>query len=400
MPQHWKAWTSTCVTLAAVIAVIALATVRASRGGAAYRPQADSELIFELSAAHAAELAKTRGLRAQLRTAAPDADAALRLARAEIESSRATGDLRALGRAEAALAPFTGPAVSAPLLVLRATIQQARHAFVPALADLDAALRLDPGDAQAHLTRASVLGVLGRHAEARDSCTALRELAPPFVATLCSAGIDGYTDQRFAALEAVRSALRETRSKAERAWAFSLLCELSFWGAELEAAAASCSAALQLDPADRYTRALFADVLLEQQRPAEVLGLIAANSQDDALLLRRALAELRLSRPEAAGSVAALSARFARSRARGDRVHQREEARLLLALGREPARALALASEGFAAQHEPWDARLLLEAARASGAVQAATPVQTFMREQRISAELIMRAAARLGSAS
>jgi hypothetical protein len=76
------------------------------------------------------------------------------------------------------------------------------------------------------------------------------------------------------------------------------------------------------------------------------------------------------------------------SRARGDRVHQREEARLLLALGKEPARALSLAREGFAAQREPWDARVLLLAALAARELGAAQPVLAFLRENLVDAGL------------
>jgi hypothetical protein len=245
-----------------------------------------------------------------------------------------------------------------------------------------------------------VLTVLGRYDEARQSCAALASLTAPYVTSLCRASIDGYTDQRAGALVALQTALHAARTPPERAWVLSVLCELSLWGDELDAARAACSAALQLDPADRYTRALYADVLLEQKQPAQVLAQVSADSQDDALLLRRALAELALRRPQAERSVAALQARFAQSRTRGDSVHQREEARLLLALGNAPERALTLAREGFAAQHEPWDARLLLQAAHAAHAAQAAAPVQTFLREEHVNAKLIARELARLESAS
>ncbi len=54
-------------------------------------------------------------------------------------------------------------------------------------------------------------------------------------------------------------------------------------------------------------------------------------------------------------------------------MHAREEARLALARG-DTARALERAQASFAAQREPADARILLEAARAAGDTAATRP--------------------------
>ena len=307
-------------------------------------------------------------------------------------------DLYPLGRAEALLAPFARPP-HAEVLVLQATIAQARHDLAPALLALERALRLAPRDAQAHLTRAALLTVLGRYHEARASCASLVPLVSRVVSTLCRANIDALTGARGEALTAIERSAREAPSVGERAWALSLLCEHAFWGAQLGRARAACDQALSLDPRDCYTRALLADVLLEAGEPARALALTRARA-DDALLLRQALAALALGRAEAPELVARLEQSFRRARARGDQVHQREEARLLLALGKEPARALELARTGFAAQREPWDLRLFLSAAQAARAADAALSVRSFMRDQHIAAELVDVPVARVGSAS
>src|SRR3984893_16031061 len=91
-------------------------------------------------------------------------DIALPLAQFDISRARATGDLRFLGYAEAILAPWMQqPPVAPPVLILNATILQSRHAFDASLAELDEALQARPQDAQAWLTRATVLRVLGRY---------------------------------------------------------------------------------------------------------------------------------------------------------------------------------------------------------------------------------------------
>ena len=58
--------------------------------------------------------------------------------------------------------------------MLHASILQSRHSFEAALVELDEALRARPDDAQAWLTRATVLRVLGRYSEAASACHAVR----------------------------------------------------------------------------------------------------------------------------------------------------------------------------------------------------------------------------------
>ncbi len=382
MLQHWGARASACATLLSVFAVIYLAARRAGDEGLPFRPVREEALLLEQVGASAPRMTAS-GVPSNV-------DAALRLARAQIDRARATGDLRPLGRAEALLAPFNTPA-RADVLVLRATIAQSRHEFASALSELERALALDPAHAQAHLTRATLLTVLGRYGEARAACAPLAALAPRFVHTLCEANVDGYSGERARALIAFERASSETRVAGERAWALSLSCEHAFWAGELERAERACRDSLALDPGERYTRALYADVLLEAGQAERALAMLPTDSKDDALLLRRALCALSLDRDEAPELVAELEARFAASRARGDRVHQREEARLLLALGREPARALRLAREGFAAQRELWDVRLLLDAARVANDPHAAGPALLFLDENRLASPLLAR---------
>ena len=128
-------------------------------------------------------------------------------------------------------------------------------------------------------------------------------------------------------------------------------------------------AAIALDRPDAYLIGAYADLLLEQDRAAEVLALIPEDPRPDGLLLRRALAEKAIG---AAPVLAALEDRFAASRRRGDSAHQRAEARFRLNLMNDPDGALALALDTWRVQREPWDARLVLEAALAAGRPEAA----------------------------
>jgi hypothetical protein len=133
--------------------------------------------------------------------------------------------------------------------------------------------------------------------------------------------------------------------------------------------------------ADVYTLAAYADWLLAARRARDVLPLLEGRDAADALLLRQAMAYRQLGDARAAAATAALRERFAAARARGDTLHQREEALFALHLEDDAAKALALARAQWAQQKEPADALLLVQAARAAKQEAAADPVRQFMRE-------------------
>ena len=108
-------------------------------------------------------------MRAALAATPENIEVATRVARRAIDASRATGDPRFLGQAQAALSPWWAQPDAPPAVVLlRATIRQSQHDFDGALADLDRLLKANPRAAQARLTRATVLTVVGRFAEAKS----------------------------------------------------------------------------------------------------------------------------------------------------------------------------------------------------------------------------------------
>ena len=102
-------------------------------------------------------LLELRQLRSRLADNPNDLERATQLAQRYIEYGRAEGDPRYYGYAQAALNPWwnlSNP--PAAVLLLRATLRQARHDFNGALADLSVILKSDPDDAQAWLTQASL----------------------------------------------------------------------------------------------------------------------------------------------------------------------------------------------------------------------------------------------------
>jgi Tfp pilus assembly protein PilF len=366
----------------AVLAVVALVVCQAAFA-AAWLPRDDAVVLERLPEKGDPALKQLKALRAAQIARRDDVDLAVTFARRAIEASRETGDPRYLGQAQAALAPWwrlASPPVA--VRVLRATIHQSLHDFVGALADLDATLQADPPNVQALLTRATVLTVLGRYAEARRDCAALSGRTTPLVLAACEGAPVSLSGEPAVAYAALADALREPReSRAVREWALTLTAEIAARMGDATAAERDFRQALALDPHDPYLKAAYADFLLDAHRAPEALALVRDDLRNDVLLLRVALAEQAM--PERAADfrrhAAELRARFDAARERGDSVHRREEARFRLAILHDGPAALALARANWDVQREPADLRLLVDCARATGDEAGLTIARTWL---------------------
>jgi len=316
---------------------------------------------------------------------------ACRLARRCIERSRMDADPRFLGRAQSALAPWWNAATPPiEVLVLRATLKQSQHDFTNALADLDVATRIAPRNPQVWLTRATILMVLGQYAQARQACLPLAQLAPGLVALTALANLSSLNGGAETACGLLQKTLAADVSASvdEKIWALTSLAEAEARLGQMAQAEADFKAALALGQHDPYLLGAYADVLLDQDRAAEVADLLKNETRADALLLRLALAESALAPTPAAfpAHVASLSAQFKAGHLRGDFVHQREEARFVLRLRHQPREALRLAQANWQVQREPADVRILLESALAAEDPTAAQPALDFMRTNHLEA--------------
>ncbi len=103
----------------------------------------------------------------------------------------------------------------------------------------------------------------------------------------------------------------------------------------------------------------------------------------DVLLLRLTLAEQALGTPDFKTHAQVLRERFAAAALRGDTLHRQEESRFQLRVERNASRALDLAVANWAIQREPYDARILLEAALAAGRRDVAQPVLDWLERSR-----------------
>ncbi len=363
-------------------------------------PRSDSEVLerLPLGATDPRERKQVE-LRRQLSAHPEDLQTAVTLARLDIELSRTRSDPRYLSYAQAALGPFWDmPSPPPEALVLRATIRQSVHDFDRALADLDQVVKTDPGNAQAWITRSVVLTVKGRYDEAMASCQPLHRLVPELVVAVCETSIQAVTGAAGPAYERLSRAVLGGRrlSVAEQEWAVSTLGEIAQRRGRDDDAERHFKDALALDPDDPYVVSAYADLLLDLGRPAEALKLVDGKTENDNLLLRLALAEARTHAPDAAKHAHLLRERFDASHLRGDTVHRREEARFVLGLEDDPAAALALARANWDVQKEPWDLRVLLEAAIAAKEPSAAAPVIEFIDAHHIEDPRILALAAKV----
>jgi hypothetical protein len=289
----------------------------------------------------------------------------------------AQGDPRYVGYADAALRPwYSAPNPHPSVLTVRGLLRQYRHDFDGALGDLAAAARHDPQDPEPHAWRAAIFMVRADYPAARRECEALRERSSELHAVGCFAYVDATTGHARAAYEALGAALARnaTASPSLRLWVLTRLAEIAWHLDDARATERHFRDALGLDLTDNFLLAAYADFLLEQNRPAEVVALLKDWTRSDTLLLRLALAERVLRVPAAEPHARMLGERFADSAQRGERLHLQEEARYLLELKGDARAALAAAAENWKAQREPRDAAVLLKAALAAKDPRSAAP--------------------------
>jgi hypothetical protein len=346
-----------------------------------YRPTDDQLVLLDLPAA-SRQASETTVLRQTLKTDPRNVEAAVALARSAINEGRRNGDPRLYGQAQAALAPWW-TAKDAPLdiIVLRATINQAFHAFDRALADLDHVLTLDPQNLQARLSRSFIWMVTGNLGRAGEDCSAIVDARAALIREICSARLDALSGKGPAAFARLKEKLAAAplANAASRGFAQTVLAEIAVGAGDTVAADELFRLLTSVEGPDVATLAAYADLLIAQGKYAQALTLLENQGEADALILRRALAAKKLNDPRLAQWSGILAERFEAAASSNNRVHLREEARFRLEVLDDAASALSLATENWSIQKEPADAELLLAVALASANSAAALPVQQFI---------------------
>jgi len=345
-------------------------------------PGDDSMVLERVPAAQ--ETLQLQPLRDRLANNPGDLPSALQLAQGYLRIGRETADPRFTSYAQATLNPWLqSNEPSADVLVLSATALQSSHRFAESLQLLDRALRADPRNGQAWLTKATILQVQGRFSEARGACANLLRTAGQTIAVSCITGVNslsGKLEQSYRSL-AQLSAASGSPAGELRGWIQGQLGEMAVRIGDQRAAEAHLLAALQATPGDVYLKAAYADLLLVQNRNTEAIALLADNEQQDVLLLRLAIAGTRLKRAEGRRWADAFEARFNAAQRSGDTSHLREYARFLLDVRGDAAKALEMAKLNWQVQREPADVQVYIKAARATRAPGADAEVIAWIRD-------------------
>lgn len=351
-----------------------------------YRP-ADTTMVLERLPLKKTDerMRLLAGDRVRLAAAPRDATLAFAVARAYYELAGEEGDPRYIGYAQAALAPWINDG-DAPvdILYMQGKLLQWRHDYDPALALFGRVLQRDPGHYDTLSGRSAVLTVLADYAGARRDCGQMRAREDVLYWTSCLAYIDGQTGQAAAAERTLTGLLaRPGIGPSGQLWLLTRLADLAARLGRPADAGRHYRRALALGLTSQFLLANYGDFLIDEGRHAEAVALLRDWTRADVLLLRLTLAEQALGAPEFKAHAQALRERFAAAALRGDTLHRQEESRFQLRIERNPARALELAVANWAIQREPYDARILLEAALAARRRDAAQPVLDWLAQSR-----------------
>lgn len=369
------------ITALAAVGWLCVASVAHSATGAdhPYQPDSDDQVLQVLPA----EPPGAAALRQRVQGRPEDLDLALTLAHEYLRIGRRESDPRYYGYAEGVLQPWWH--LQSPpeaVLLVRATVRQNRHEFGPALDDLDAVVTANPDSAQAWLTRSVILTVQGGYPGAIESCKRLARIADGLLTAACIANPASLNGNAGASYQLLHDAYYSNRraSARNRLWALTLLAEIADRLGRVDTADRHFAQARALGLRDVYLLKVYADFLLDQGRPREVVELLKTETHSDALLFSLLLAERQLRLPEARDHRQTLRERLHASAARGDQSHKGLRSRFTLQVEDRPVAALRLARANWRDQREPADTRLLLEAAIASENETAAAPVIDWLR--------------------
>ncbi|NOT11023.1 MAG: hypothetical protein HOP23_04180 [Methylococcaceae bacterium] len=349
---------------------------------APFIPSSDDQILEQLPIISNSVRSDLGVLRQRLSSNPEQIDTAITLAQNYIAIGKAEADPRYYGYAQGVLQSWwneTDP--PSAILLLRATILQNRHEFENALRDLDTLLQRNPQTIDARLAQAVILIVQARYDEAKQSCLKLIEFKDALPAMTCLGHVGSLTGKASESFALLSDGLNNAiaASEDQRLWSLTVLAEMAVRMGKPEDAQRYFSDALKIRQNDVYLLTAYADFLLDQKRPSEVVALLSEKTRIDALLLRFALAKQQLGSKDLPSLIDTLKARFAASLLRGQSLHQGDEARLMLFLFNLPKEALTLAKANWQAQREPRDARILLEAALAAQQPEAAQPVIDLM---------------------
>ena len=379
--RYYAAVIAVAVAIVAISA--ALTPTKAPQGGTKLT---DATIVAKLQTSGKAYPPELQTMLLATRADPTDLPAAKAAARALIAQGRIAGDSRLVGAATGVLLPFMS-APDAETLYLVATARQYQHDFTGALALLDQALALQPSDANALLSRATINIVLGKFDLATPDCARIAALPRPDLGFLCQSTALLLTAQSPIVYERLKGIVANPAllDPSLRGWAVGLMGEIASLQGDTINAKVHFAEVIAEDPLALRERLLLVDLLLGEKAATEALSLLAPAPEVDGVLIRRILAA-RLLKDTAMAELATveLDRRFKLNLDLGLTAHAREETRYYLQIAGDPALALKRAIVNWNLQHEIEDAQLLIDAAGAADDPKAALPVLAWIESQSV----------------
>jgi Tfp pilus assembly protein PilF len=362
----------------------ALLAASASSLAAPFTPSSDAEVVERLPAtASDPSVRRVDSLRKQLAARPDDVGLRLEIARRYFDMAMAQGDPRYVGYATAAIGPLDRLApANAGYWLTKGQLQQYSHDFAGAMQSLHKASELDPQAPEPVAWRAAIDMVQARYADALGECTRLVALAHPLYAQGCTAYVQAATGHLKVAYEGLEKDLANAGDVPAEAklWTRTRLAEMAIRLQRPDEAEKHFKEALALGVTDQFLLGAYADFLLQNKRPQEVIQLLADWERSDILLLRLALAAKDSGDARAKNWAAQLRDRFDAAAQRGDRLHEQEAARFELDVEGAPRKALDYAARNYTAQKEPRDAEILMRSALAANDPKAAEPAMAWLK--------------------
>lgn len=372
---------------------------------APYTPTQDSEVVERLPFASDPAARQLDSLRQQLQGRPADTALRLDIAQRYFALAMAQGDPRLVGYAAAAIAPLEAKSAAiADYWLLRGQLEQFSHQFEPALASLAQASQIDAKKPEPLAWRAAIFMVQARYTEAKTECQRVAAVAEALFATGCRTYAQAASGELKPAFDALNAAIKTAVAAQPppapelMLWAYTRLAEMAIRLQQNELAETTFKSALKLGVIDQFLLGAYADFLLAQQRPAEVLSLLAGWERSDILLLRLAIAGQATKDSRAADWTRQLRDRFQAAAQRGDRLHEQEAARFELDIQGNAIKALAAATSNYTVQKEPRDAEIVMRTALAAKQAKAAQPALDWLRTSRYEDPAFDKLAAQLAA--
>ena len=324
-----------------------------------------------------------------------DLAAALPYARAVFMMGLTEGDLRWYGSAKAAMAPWWQKSdLSADAFFMRGLIKQGFHDFEGGLKDINAAIALDPQQAEFWSWRFTLHLLAADLVAAREDTGMIRQRFGAEEAAAYEAILQYRSGQAAQAVQGFLKllALPGYQSTSAKDWLHYHLGEAYRVAGQSAQAIATWEKHLQTRPESHFIRLSLCDLLNREQQFEKALRFASQDNPSDGLLIQSLMATQGLTQskhasPQLTQKVQDLAQQFDERMTaqdlRQDALIERPRMIYLIRYGKDIQAGLTMAAENWRTQNEPADGLLLLEAAVRLKQPQAAQPVLQWLEKTR-----------------